>query len=300
MLRKTRSVRFVGFRTAWHKVAVVAFMGIATAAVVPLVMADDPAEDSPAKKGDSAASTKPDAKSPKGKAAPESDKPEPTPAGEPKDGDAAPAAKVTAAKKWTTLFKWSPQAPLLPKALNDDAQVVPLVGFDLTGQAQDNVLIGEFKSEGNWSTSRAGLQPTEPNSALLLAKAGDFELDGEMSADGLGGWFIGLGLHEGHGYLLYNVTLKTSGSPWFATELRDNRVLTGGPPVEVGRHVWKGYQPFRLVVEKNRLQLVVGKEQVVKDLDLENYHEGDLVMGSYNTKYGPKPLRIRSMRIRSR
>lgn len=298
MLRETRRVRTAAHRAASCMTTVMALLGVAAVVVVPRVMADDLAAKVPSKKAEASAS-KADEKPAQGKAASEPAKPKDAPAGEPADGDEAPTAKVTAGKKWTTLFKFSPQAALIPKELHEEAQVVPLVGFELIGSAQDNVLLGEFKSEGNWSTSRAGLQPMEPNSALLLAKAGDFELDGEMSADGLGGWFIGVGLREGHGYVISNVTLKTSGSPWLASELRDNRLLSG-PPVEVGRHVWKGYQPFRLLVEKNKLQLVVGKEQVVKDLDLENYHEGDVVMGSYNTKYGPKPLRIRSMRIRAR
>ncbi|MCC7419490.1 MAG: hypothetical protein IT428_04375 [Planctomycetaceae bacterium] len=299
MLREARRVRFVDLRNSGRMAIILVLMGTA-GAVAPLVMADDLAQEVPSRKlPKSTSSPQPDAPTAKAKANSEPAKPEGPPAAEAAETDEGPAAKVTAGKKWTMLYKWSPQAPLIPRALNEEALVVPLAGFELTGTAQDNVLLGEFKSEGNWATSRAGLQPMEPNSALLLGKAGDFELDGEMSADGLGGWFIGVGLHKGHGYLIYNVTLKTSGSPWLASELRDNRILSA-TPVEVGRHVWKGYQPFRLLVEKNKLQLVVGKDQVIKDLDLENYHEGDVVLGSYNTKYGPKPLRIRSMRIRAR
>lgn len=227
----------------------------------------------------------------------ETPKSEPSPEG---SDDDEPTAKVTAGKKWVQLVKVSPQAPVIPKALEDESLVTAFKGLSLTGvKPDDDVLLGTFKSDGDWGISRAGMLPMSKNAALLVAKADGFELEGEMSAEGLGGWFFLVGLKEGHGYLLYNVTLKTSGSPWIVSELRDGRCLEG-THAEVVRHVWKGYQPFRLQVEKKRLQLLVGKDHVVKDLDLDNYHEGEVVVGAYDGKYGPKPLRIRSMRVRAR
>ncbi len=216
------------------------------------------------------------------------------------EADPVPAARVTAAKKWTILHKPAPQAADgVP--LSEEALITAVTDFELNGpRPGDKSLFGTFQSDADWLVSRNGLTPAAgKNYALLLAQADQFDLEGTMSAEGLGGWFFLVGWKDGHGYLIYNVTLKTSGSPWLICEFRGGKGLEPTHR-ELTRHVWKGSQPFRLSVVKNALNLTVGPDEVLKEVPLPNYTEGRVLMGTYNTQYGPKPIRIQALRIRSR
>jgi hypothetical protein len=52
-------------------------------------------------------------------------------------------------------------------------------------------------------------------------------------------------------------------------------------------------------VKDKELNLSVGKIKVLKEQLLSNYTEGDIILGVYDTKYGPRPLQIHSLRIRN-
>ncbi len=108
------------------------------------------------------------------------------------------------------------------------------------------------------------------NALLSLAVADSFELEGILELDGLGGWLMLLGWHEGHGYSLSNVTLKDSGSPWFVCEYRGNEAIVPTNN-EVRQLQWKGVNPFRMSVKEQKLTVQVDKAFVVENYPLENY-----------------------------
>lgn len=217
-----------------------------------------------------------------------------------KDEPPEPAPRVTAGKKWTVLHRTLPKdgadAPLPASA-----PVVPYSGFKLVGPDPGHPFkFGNFESGSEWGAGQTGLHPIhEKDAALVLAAADAFDLEGVASAEGTGGWFFLLGWKEGHGYVLYNITMKQSGSIWVLFEVRDGKAVPGSNR-EVSRTPWKGYQPFTLSVQKNALQFKVGSDVIGKDVPLPNYHEGTLMLGMYVTKHGAKPLRVQSLRIRAK
>lgn len=214
--------------------------------------------------------------------------------------DDAPPMAVVAGKKWTVLYQNLPKTPAV-QSLPDKGPLYVVSPLEIGGpRPGDPHLLGDYVADGDWGYDRTGLYRTKgSNAALLLASGEDFELEGNVMGEGLGGWFFIVGWKERHGYLLYNTTLKTSGSPWLIAELRDGKAIEETHR-EVGRHLWKGVQPFRLSVEKKQLQLTIGKETVVDELDLPNYGAGEILLGTYETKYGAKPLRIQSLRVRAK
>ena len=207
----------------------------------------------------------------------------------------APAEKGTPlSKKWTILHR--PQAKALPK----DSPLEALEDFEFSGpRPGDPFLLGEVKVERGWQVFRGVLQPAGKNTAVRLGRGENFDLEGQITADGLGGWFLLFGWDQGHGYALYNVTLKESGSPWLVCEFRDSKGIEDTHR-EIYRYLWKGAQTFRLSVEDGKVNLLVGKDQIADDLALPNYHEGDIILGTYDTRYGPKHVKVHSLRIRAR
>jgi hypothetical protein len=98
--------------------------------------------------------------------------------------------------------------------------------------------------------------------------------------------------------MLSNVTLKESGSPWFISEDRGGKAIESTNN-EVKQFEWKGDQPLRMLVQEKKLTVVVGKTAIVEDYPLENYSAGDLFLGTYDTRYGPKPIAVKSLRVRA-
>lgn len=208
-------------------------------------------------------------------------------------------APLELTRQWVDLYR--PQRAVLGiKPLPEGSPLTPLEGFTMEGIKLDHpFLLGKFTSGGEWGVSRGLLQPIRgTDTALRLARVGDFELDAMMHAQGLGGWFILFGWNQGHGYGLYNVEMKQSGSPWFASEFRDSKAIesTHG---EIPGTTWA--QPARLTLRmrEKMLFLKIGNSTIIEDLECPNYSTGDVIVGTYNTKYGPKRLWIRSLRIRA-
>lgn len=228
------------------------------------------------------------------------------PAGDAPEAPAADAAEAAEApapliltRRWIELYR--PQrASVGIKPLPEDSLLAPLEGFTMEGIKLDHpFLLGKFTSAGDWGVSRGALQPIRgTDTALRIGRVGDFEFDGTMHAEGLGGWFLLFGWNNGHGYGLYNVEMKQSGSPWFICEFRDSKALesTHG---EIPGSSWQRPARLTLQMKQKMLLLKVGKTTIVEDLECPNYGEGDLIVGTYNTRYGPKRLRIESLRIRA-
>lgn len=187
-----------------------------------------------------------------------------------------------------------------PAKLSPKAKVVPLEDLQFTGpQPSHPFVLGNFAHDGEWGIVEGHIQLLDGrNAALQLAWADQFELEGIMEQAGFGGWFFLLGWDQGRGYALSNVTMKESGSPWFLSEFRGNKAIDGRTK-EFDKFEWKHAQPFVLRVEKNKLSLKVGAFQVFNQEPLDGYSPGRIVFGVYDTRYGPRPARIRSLKIRA-
>jgi hypothetical protein len=203
-------------------------------------------------------------------------------------------------KKWTVLHqpgKAKPNVAPLPK--NSTLEV--LKDFELQGpRPGDPFLFGNFKSQGEWGLVNGTLKPLDgKHTACKLARADSFELEGVINAEGLGGWFFLLGWDKDNGYMIYNVNLRVSGSPWLVVEFREAKGIEETHR-EFHRYEWKGDQPFSMTLEGKELSIIAGREVVAQKLPLPNYRAGDVIVGTYDTRYGPKPLAIQSLRIRAK
>ncbi len=186
-------------------------------------------------------------------------------------------------------------------------RIVPLEKFKVIGSEDlqfigpkpgDQYQLGKFKIDGEWAVQQGELKRTKgKNAAIIVAEAENFELEGVLNASSVGGWFILLGWKDGNGYGLYNMTFKKSGSPWFLTEFNDGEAIDFGE--ELHQYNWKDEEPFWLSVKNKQLNLTIGDEtKVIRDRLLPEYARGQLLIGTYDTRYGPKDVRIKSLRIR--
>jgi hypothetical protein len=186
------------------------------------------------------------------------------------------------------------------RALPENAPIKPLSDFELTGpKPGDSFQLGNFVTDGKWGIQDGGVVRIDGrNAALKLGRAENFELEGNIELGEEGGWFLLVGWDEGRGYSIMNIGFRESPSPWFITEYRGSAAITDAHQ-EVAKHAWRNEQALSLTVKQQELNLKVGKVSVLKQQMLPNYAEGDIILGVYDTKYGPRPLRIRSMRIRN-
>lgn len=206
---------------------------------------------------------------------------------------------LTVTDKWTVLVNPArPRAGVI--AIPPKAPIHNLEEFQFKGpQVGHPFCLGDFIEDGQFALANGAAAVVEGKNALLsLGVADSFEMEGILELDGLGGWLMLLGWHEGHGYSLSNVTLKDSGSPWFVCEYRGNEAIVPTNN-EVRQLQWKGVNPFRMSVKDRQLTVQVDKAFVVENYPLENYSAGELMIGTYDTRYGPRPLKIKSLRIRS-
>ena len=163
----------------------------------------------------------------------------------------------------------------------------------------DPFLLGDFTIDGKWNVQQGMIQKSDGrNAALVIAEGENFELQSLLSAEGLGGWFFLVGWKDGHGYAIYNVNLKTSGSPWMICEFRAGKGIEATHK-EFTRYECKGKQPVVLSVVEKKLTLSFGRRKLADKIDLPNYHQGAILVGTYDTKYGSRPIKIQSLRARS-
>lgn len=214
----------------------------------------------------------------------------------------APAAepfKVSLTDKWKVLVN-----PVKPRAglveLTKKSPIQNVGEFTFTGPMVGHPFgLGDFAADGRWALVDGVAAPVDGKNALIhLTGAEQFEMEGIIHQEKYGGWLILIGWNQGHGYSLSNVTLKESGSPWFICEYRGGKAIEATNN-EVKQFEWKGNQPLRLLVKDKQLTVVVGKTAIVEDYPLENYSAGDLFLGTYDTRYGPKPIGVRSLRVRA-
>lgn len=204
--------------------------------------------------------------------------------------------------EWRTVVPWTGE--------HAAARRIPgLPGLTFTGpKPNDPFLLGEYSvSDGDWTNSPAGIAPPAgENAAIELFRGGDFELEGTMTHTGFGGWFLLIGWKEsggqgspgGSGYCISNVTTRALGSPWSLTEIQGGAAVPRRT-AEYRSLDWKREQPFRLTVAAQRVTLTVGKETALRAQRLANYDGGQVILGTYRTGYGPKPLVLNSARVRT-
>jgi hypothetical protein len=225
----------------------------------------------------------------------EADPTEEPPAADPE----AEAFKVSLTDKWSVLVN-----PVRPRAgvveLGKKSPIQNVGEFTFTGPMVGHPFgLGDFAADGRWALVDGVAHPVEGKNALIhLTGADQFELEGIIHQEKIGGWLLLLGWNQGHGYSLSNVTLKESGSPWFISEYRGGKAIESTNN-EVKQFEWKGDQPLRMLVQEKKLTVVVGKTAIVEDYPLENYSAGDLFLGTYDTRYGPKPIAVKSLRVRA-
>lgn len=192
------------------------------------------------------------------------------------------------------------RGPNRPTPLPKKSPLVSLEDLRFTGPEPSHpFVLGNFATDGQWGLVQGYVQVISgKDAALQLAWADNFELEGVIEHAGLGGWFFLVGWDQGRGYALSNVLMKESGSPWFISEFRGNKAIPDRT-VQHEMFEWKGEQTFRLTIQQKLLSLDVGRFHVLDRQPLENYSPGRIILGVYDTRYGPKPLRVRSLKIRS-
>ncbi|WP_437204806.1 hypothetical protein [Planctomicrobium sp. SH664] len=187
-----------------------------------------------------------------------------------------------------------------PVAIPPKLKITSLDSLQFTGpRPSDPFVLGNFAADGSWGIANGYLQALSgKNSAVQLCWADQFELTGVAKMAGFGGWFLLLGWDQGRGYAVHNPTLMQSGSPWFLSELRGTKAIEGRT-MEFDKFEWKGEQPFSIKVANSNLTVTVGKFTVINTVPLHNYSAGSIVVGVYDTKYGPRAVGIKSLSIRA-
>lgn len=210
-----------------------------------------------------------------------------------------PAKTAALTKNWTVLHLGN-RRDLSAKPLPKQSKLQQLDEFELTGpQPGHAFVLGNFVSDGTWGVINGAVQLAGGrNGAVKLARANNFELEGTIEMERYGGWFLLVGWDEGRGYSISNVTMKESGSPWYITEYRGSTAIPETHQ-EVARHDWERSQVVKVSVKDKVLTFALGKFEVLKEQTLENYAEGDVIFGVYDTRYGPRPVKIHALRIRA-
>lgn len=205
------------------------------------------------------------------------------------------------AEGWNVLLKIENRSPT-PTPLPEDSLLRPVQDLKLRGPHVGHpFLLGDFETNGSWHIVDRELLRTGGENALLeLPEVENFEVEGSFASERLGGMLFLLGWTPDHsGYVLYNPTMKTkaSGSPWHLCRFEKGQ-LVEGEDREVARYEWDGVKSIKWSINQAQLSLTIGTKRLLKELPLPNYQPGKVMFGTYNTRYGPKLLRVRSLRIR--
>jgi len=206
---------------------------------------------------------------------------------------------AVAQKKWTVLYKRG-RPTRKPLALQKSSPLKAMEDFRITGPHPSHAfLLGNFASNAEWGIVDGYVQMTSgDDGALQLGWADQFELEGIAEHAGYGSWFMLLGWDEGAGHAFYNCNLKDSGSPWFTCRFEESKAVKDSSQ-EYPKQEWRKSQPFKLTIQNNKLSLMVGRFPVFDEIELEGYQPGRIVFGIHDTRYGTKPIRIQSLRIRA-
>ncbi|MEZ6058713.1 MAG: hypothetical protein R3C01_18580 [Planctomycetaceae bacterium] len=161
-------------------------------------------------------------------------------------------------------------------------------------------LLGEFAADGDWCLVDGGIQLKEgKHAALRLANAVNFELEGSIAVKDFGGLFLLCGWNnpDAKGYCIQNIQLKQSDAPWYICEMEGTTAVSGTNQ-KFSQVEWKKLQPVKITVKEQKLTIQIGTAKLMNEESLANYGGGDIILGVHDTRYGPRPIRIESLRIR--
>lgn len=231
------------------------------------------------------------------------DDPAPAPGEEPPEppGEAAVVSaplEITLNDQWTVLYKAGRSRPeVMPFPEKGPLQSIPK--FTLTGAMEGHPFgLGEFHADGTWGISQGVVTVVaEKNALLRLTAADQFELEGLVTQEGTGGWFLLFGWNQEHGYSLSNFVLRDSPSPWFFTEYSASKAIPDTNQ-DIKKYEWRGEQPLRMSIVNQQLNLTVGETVIAKEFPLDNYSPGEVFLGTYDTRYGPRKVAVKSLRVR--
>lgn len=214
---------------------------------------------------------------------------------------AAGADPAPLSGRWTNLFRPTRVTPQ-PLPLPPAGTIQPLAELQFTGPRPAHpFVLGNFAADGRFGLVGGGIERVEGrNAAIRLCPLADqFELEGRIAMKDYGGWFLLVGWDEelGNGYAVHNCTMKESGSPWFITEMR-GRTAVDETTQELKQHEWRLMQEAKVRIQDNKLSVQLGAAKVLDQELLPNYRPGAVIFGVYDTRYGPRPVRVESLRIR--
>jgi hypothetical protein len=173
----------------------------------------------------------------------------------------------------------------------------PLDELSLTGERGKH-LPGELRIDGTWAFENGGLRPKDGNvTAVSLGAADDFHLEGQMDLGREGGMFWLLGWDGTSGYLIREPGLRTS-ADWRIMEISDGKVVPGTDFALSGTRV-TGTHAFSVRIDDGKLNFQLGPAKTEKSVKLQNYREGSIILGTYPSGYGPRPLRVLSARLKA-
>lgn len=204
--------------------------------------------------------------------------------------------------QWKVLHR-SVRPSANPRPLPPTGPIRPLTDFQFTGPNPAHpFILGNFATDGQFGVVAGGIQRVSGNNAAirLCGQAEHFEIEGHIHAKDVGGWFLLLGWNDefGNGYALHNVALKESGAPWFLTEFRGRKAIDDTTQ-RLREFEWNRPQDVTIRVVDKQLTFQLGASKVIDGEMLANYQPGQIIFGVYDTRYGPRPIRIESLRIRA-
>lgn len=161
-------------------------------------------------------------------------------------------------------------------------------------------LLGKYEADGRFIMHEGYLQQESGTAAMIQLPKGDsFDLEGMVSLKGEGSWLILLGwdMEKKSGYCLYQPQLRVSGGPFHICRIENGKTVAESDR-EMANLDLNGEGPLRIRVLEKNLSLQVLDQLIVHDYRLKDYQPGHIMIGTYNSRYGPKKLGVASLRMR--
>jgi len=202
--------------------------------------------------------------------------------------------------RWKTLLLLrSPRHKSQP--IPADMPMRAMINMTFEGPHPDHPhLLGKYDANGRFILHQGYLQQESGKAALVqLPKADSFDLEGIVNLKGEGSWLILLGWNTetNSGYCLYQPQLRVSGGPFHICRIENGKTVPNSDR-ELANVDLNGEGALRIQVLEKDLSLQVLDKLIVRDYTLKDYQPGHILIGTYNSRYGPKKLGIRSLRIR--
>jgi hypothetical protein len=187
------------------------------------------------------------------------------------------------------------------KPIPADMPLQPVINMTFAGPHPGHPhLLGKYDADGRFILHQGYLQQESGKAALVqLPKADSFDLEGIVNLKGEGSWLILLGWNAetNSGYCLYQPQLRVSGGPFHICRIEKGKTVPKSDQ-EIANVDLNGEGALRIRVLEKALSLQVLDQAIARDYFLKNYQPGHIMIGTYNSRYGPKKLGIRSLRIR--